>query len=398
MNKFSKKLKVLIVEDDPIIHRVLKEQVEQIGHTVIGGAYSRKEAFDILEIANPELLILDIVMPDGITSKEDKIAGITISKNVMENQPIPIIWLTAYDTPQILLEAEKLGIGAYLVKPTKINDLARSISIAYARFEELKKIQKLNQKLNLEIKQHKKTEEQLLISNNTKNRLLKIIAHDLRNLYHSQSLGIESLYASMTVPEDIPLIARELYKNSVNQRDLLYNLLDWADKQDNNFYSNPVSVDIVQVVQETISLYEKNSQLKDIQIKFESSEEAIAKVDLEMLKVILRNLLSNSIKFTPKGGQITIKLTKRNNNVELQVKDTGIGISPEKLDILFDNNSHISSSKGTNGEKGAGLGLELCKDFIQAIGGTISATSELNKGSTFIVSFLEDNSTFNKSS
>jgi signal transduction histidine kinase len=136
---------------------------------------------------------------------------------------------------------------------------------------------------------------------------------------------------------------------------------------------------------EMVDLMRSCADKKDISIRIEEPEDVILRADVGMLKTIMRNLLSNAIKFTPSGGQITIKANRNHDNVVVSVCDNGVGISDETMSKLF-NITKVYSSPGTAGETGTGLGLLLCKEFVDMHHGTIWVDSELGKGSTFSIS------------
>jgi len=148
---------------------------------------------------------------------------------------------------------------------------------------------------------------------------------------------------------------------------------------------HPSQVELGELIQENLILFEAVAEQKGITLHGDNSDEIHVYADSIMVKTIVRNLLSNALKFTPSGGTITVSTVSREQQVEVSVSDTGCGIEPEGLEKLFRLDSHYTNV-GTAGEKGTGLGLLLCKDMIEKHGGTIAVDSEVGKGTTFTFS------------
>jgi signal transduction histidine kinase len=163
---------------------------------------------------------------------------------------------------------------------------------------------------------------------------------------------------------------------------LLDNLLSWARLQQDQIPYNPTTLALKEITNEVIAILDESANRKKISVTNLISDDLIVNADGEMLKTIVRNLLSNAIKFTSSNGKIELSAVEDNVKVEVSVKDNGRGMSKENLNKLFRlDASH--STRGTQEEEGTGLGLILCKEFVEKHGGTISAESELEKGSIF---------------
>jgi two-component system, sensor histidine kinase and response regulator len=145
----------------------------------------------------------------------------------------------------------------------------------------------------------------------------------------------------------------------------------------------PVKLDLQRVIKQTIQLQKKNADLKKISVENQIPKNTFVFADENMLQTIIRNLTSNAIKFTNENGTIAFRTILNNGFVECAVSDTGIGMSPKTVENLFDTQSN-AKKKGTANEKGTGLGLLLCKDFVERNGGQIKVESKENEGSTFI--------------
>ncbi len=250
----------------------------------------------------------------------------------------------------------------------------------YKNHQQQKKINLLLNEKNWEINQQKQELEKM---NKTKDKFFSIVAHDLKSPIHSLKgfTNILANYAQEMSPEEIKKIALELQHSVSHTLALTDNLLTWARLQMENATYNPATIDLAEVASEQIMLARPAAQAKDNQL--ESSIPAPLKViaDIDHLHFILRNLLNNAIKFT-QNGKIILSAGVNGSKVQISVKDTGVGMHPDFIPHIFDV-GYKSSTKGTAGEKGTGLGLPLCKEFVEKNGGEIWVESTPNQGSTF---------------
>jgi signal transduction histidine kinase len=239
--------------------------------------------------------------------------------------------------------------------------------------------------LRISLIELRKSEEKLRELNATKDRLFSIIGHDLRGPISSFKSIIDLLVSDCDLfdSESLMDILHEIQKSAGSTYDLLENLLAWARSQQNEIVFSPEEIVLDEIVLKTIDLLSNLSKNKGIVINNNITGNTIVYADKNMLMTVLRNLISNAIKFTPKGKQIHVSASKNKKEHLITVKDEGTGIKPENLKKLFKNTEHLTTY-GTNGEKGCGLGLLLCKDFIGKHNGNIWVESELDKGSSFI--------------
>jgi len=225
--------------------------------------------------------------------------------------------------------------------------------------------------------------------NSQKDRFFSIIAHDLRGPFNV-FLGLTEFLA-----EDIEnMTQEEIQYSAVSMRDsasnlfrLLENLLEWSRMKQGMIPFQPETLYLLPLVKETISVLQESAKKKEIEISNDIQEGTTIFADKNMLLAIIRNIISNAIKFTPKGGKINITaIIDKEKNVEIRVSDSGIGMTPKIIDHLFDLDVKTSRS-GTEDEPSTGLGLILCKDFIEKHNGKIWAESNEGKGSTFHLTF-----------
>lgn len=251
-----------------------------------------------------------------------------------------------------------------------------------------------------------KTYEQLLASNkelteaenylkevnNTKDKFFSIIAHDLKSPLNTIVGFLQLLndHVDAFTNEELKNFAGGMNKSVKNLLSLLDNLLQWSRSQTGTIEYNPIEIPLRELINENIVLLAGHAQSKGVVIENEIPEQQSIKADVNMLHVIFRNLLSNAVKFTRKGGVVNVSASKQENFLQIIVKDNGVGISPEKLETIFSFGSTYSSN-GTAMEKGNGLGLLLCKEFVERNKGNIQVQSQPGKGTTFTVSLPSSN-------
>ena len=224
-------------------------------------------------------------------------------------------------------------------------------------------------------------QKQLAQLNTNKDRLFAIISHDLRgSLSGFQNIGeILNFHIDKGNTDQVKAIGQQMDAEASSLNSLLDNLLHWSVSQMEGVKINPANVPIQPVVGEITNLFKENAATKGIELKSEIAPHLSAFADPNSVKLVLRNLLSNALKFSKSGDSISINGKQDGQFVEIEVRDTGRGIPPEKMEAIF-NIDRKSSSQGTAGEQGVGLGLALCKEFVERNGGSIGLESEEGKG------------------
>ncbi len=228
------------------------------------------------------------------------------------------------------------------------------------------------------------SEEQLRQANATKDKFFSIIAHDLKSPIHSfTSLTglIIKEFDDLDKEETLELL-QAILKSAKHLTSLLENLLQWSRTQSNRITLQPENIHLDQLIQHNISLLEQNAANKNIVLEHKKFGNQIAYADENMIYTVLRNLITNAIKFTHPGGKILILSKGCSETVEVSVIDNGVGMRKEDIDNLFRIDIY-HSTVGTQQEKGTGLGLILCNEFMQKNQGKMTVESEIGKGSTF---------------
>lgn len=243
---------------------------------------------------------------------------------------------------------------------------------------------KLNNLLENKNRTIEQSEKELIRLNVAKNKFFSIIAHDLKNPFHtvmgySQLLSKE--YDKFSEAERRKF-ASDINQSTTNIFRLLQNLLEWSRSQTGRLVFLPREVEFGYIMKNALSVLRPLANQKHISIDLNYEEDLSVFADPQMIETVLRNLINNAIKFTPENGKITLTACKTDNQVEIKITDTGIGISSEELLTLFKIDSTIKR-KGTNNEDGSGLGLILCKEFVEKHNGEIGVESIQGKGSSF---------------
>lgn len=226
------------------------------------------------------------------------------------------------------------------------------------------------------------SEKQLRISNDTKDRIFSIIAHDLRSPIASLISFQEAIHLDGIDENEMKSFLERYFKDVNKIYDMLENLLYWARSHMDEIKPRYRECNVANIINDNISFFSLNAEEKKISLHYKGSDELPAFADTDIINIVIRNLLSNALKFTPPGGEITIKGREKGDYIGVSVTDNGVGLNAEDMKKILRPDQHFTT-RGTKGEKGTGLGLMLCKEFVEKIGGTISVESEPGKGSTF---------------
>jgi signal transduction histidine kinase len=256
----------------------------------------------------------------------------------------------------------------FLVEKTQINKL----------------LNEQNKKLQIAKEKSEEKEKQLAELNATKDRFFSIITHDLRTPFNG-ILGYSSLLMELIKEKDCEGIEKYtelIHQFSQKAMDLLSNLIEWSRSQTNSIKFNAVLIDLGKLIMGTVELMNYSAHQKSISIFLEIPKKASVFADKAMIETVLRNLISNAIKFTNQGGEIKVSVENMTTEWVISVADNGVGINEDNLKDIFRIDKSIST-KGTQNETGTGLGLILCKEFIEEHNGRIWGESIVGKGSVF---------------
>ncbi len=348
---------ILIVDDIPTNIQVIGNLLRINGYD-IAFTDNGKDAIEMAQNNNYDLILLDIMMPvmDGYEVCKTL-------KNIQGTKSIPIIFLTAKSDPASLVKGFDLGAVDFVTKPFKTPELLARVQTHITL---------------------KKTTEELQATNAMKDKLMSIIAHDLRgpvgNFGSALTMLIENLdtFNQQMLCETM----NELNVSASRVFELLENLLAWARSQNNEIEFQPVTFNICNVITNNIELLENSASQKQISFIRNFPKNIEISADINMINTVLRNLLTNAIKYSNAGGKIEIKVQDKNHKALISVRDFGVGIDKNNLENIFSPNRYYSTY-GTSNEKGTGLGLKLCKDFVTRNRGEIFVESRPGHGSIF---------------
>ena len=316
---------------------------------------------------HPDLILLDVMMPD-ISGFDTAV----ILKKDEETKDIPIIFLTALNTPADLVHGFKVGASDFLTKPFNKEELVMRVTQQISLVAAKRIIEEQNAELRATL--------------NNRDKMYSVIAHDLRSPMASIRMVLNLVVAS-TSPE---LVGPELYelldkanKESEDVHDLLDNLLKWTKSQTGRLNVVIQDLDLNDIIPGVVDIFEMIAETKHIKLNLQMAEgPLVVTADNDMLKTIVRNFLSNAIKFSPENSSIDIIMSKDADFAKVSVRDHGVGIAANRLGSIFHKGE---TTYGTSGEEGSGLGLQLCQDFAQKIGGDCTVESVEGEGSTFSV-------------
>jgi len=382
---------IICVDDEDIILEALKDQLGPFfeNQYLIETATTAEDALEIYdELVESDyevpVVISDYLMP-GMRGDEFLI-------KVHEKNPNTLkILLTGHANIEGITNAiNKANLYRYIPKPWDRDDLILTVREAVRSFLQELEIKKQNIELeaindNLEKLVEERTTE-LEKANATKDKFFSIIAHDLKNSFNGL-LGYSDILLTdfdrfpddekKTIVSAIRQVSEGTYK-------LLQNLLDWARVQTGNIQFTLEDFDLNAFLSDELNLQTEIAAEKGLKVKFDAKEDVAVRADKNMLLTVIRNIISNAIKYSNKGGVISISLTHDDKFGIVTVEDTGVGINSDNIKKLFRVNGNYKT-RGTNNEEGTGLGLILCKEFLIKNNGDITFESEFGKGS--IVTF-----------
>lgn len=391
-SRVNQKEVILCVDDEEIILDALKDQLEDTwgDNYIIETADNPEDAIEIFEELKEEgykipVIISDYVMP--------QMKGDELLKRIHEISP---------ETHKIMLTGQACVEGVanainnaklyrYIPKPWDKEDLALTIKEAIRSFVQEREIIAKNNELaalnaSLEEKVRIRTKE-LEVANATKDKFFSIIGHDLKGSF-TTLIGFSEILI-----EDFDELDNDGKMNflnrikrlSENTYRLLQNLLDWARMQTGKISYNPEFFDLADITRDIVEMQQEHAESKNISIVSEIPDNTMVWADKNMIRTVVRNLSSNSLKFTNEGGEVKITCSEskdRNHAVDIAVIDNGIGMSEDKLAKLFTISEKVKTY-GTAKEEGTGLGLILCKEFVEKNKGNIKVESKQGEGSSF---------------
>jgi two-component system, sensor histidine kinase and response regulator len=354
---------ILVVDDQPTNIRVLFDCLSQAGYATLA-ARNGKDAIASAKRAQPGLILLDVMMPgiDGFETcrrlKEDP-----------ETSEIPVIFMTALTEVSEKVKAFEAGAVDYVSKPFQHDEVVARIAA------------------HLTLQRQKR---ELAEAAAIKDKFFSIIAHDMRSLFMSMIYLPESTVVSLENDdlENARDYAQRTHAAAKRASRLFENLLDWSRLQIGQMDFQPEPLDCAAVADGVLELFKANAERKSITLHSAISSDLRARADRNMLDAILRNLISNALKFTRPDGTVSLSAKRLDGLIQISVRDSGVGMTESQIKNVF-RVEEKTVEKGTEGERGSGLGLILCKELIERHGGAIHTESQPDKGTCFRFSLPE---------
>ena len=358
--------KVLIVDD--VVSNVLLLKILLTNEQFqVCTANNGTSCIEMAKTEHPDLILLDVMMPD-INGFDTAI----VLKKDATTKDIPIIFLTALNTPQDLVRGFQVGANDFLTKPFNKEELLMRV---------MQQIQLVAAKRIIE-----KQNDELRATLTNRDKMYSVIAHDLRSPMASIRMVLNLVVQSAspeTVGPELYTLLDQANRESEEVHDLLDNLLKWTKSQTGRLTVVKQDLDLKDIIPGVVEIFEVIAQTKRIKLNLQLPDSTlIVNADNDMLKTIVRNFLSNAIKFSPEDSSIEIIMSEENNMAKVSVRDHGVGISSERLGSIFHKGE---TTFGTGGEEGSGLGLQLCQDFARKNDGDCTVESVEGPGSTFSV-------------
>ena len=357
--------KLLVVDDVQTNVLLLKALLGKEGHGILV-ANNGQEALEVIRNENPDLILLDVMMPG--------MDGFEVAERLKSEEfrcEIPIIFLTALDDTQSIVNGFKLGVGDFISKPFRKEELMVRIKHQLSLVAARRIIEEKNEELRKTIA--------------GRDKMYSVIAHDLRSPMASMKMLLNTIMMSVEkdkIDPDIFDMLEMSNKTSEEVFSLLDNLLKWTKSQLGKLTVIPQKLDISGLADGVVEVMNSVAEVKHIKLIRTDHESFFVYVDIEMIKSILRNLISNAVKFSNPDSEIKVGIKAEDGKVIVSVTDSGKGIKKEDQHKLLKDSTHFTTY-GTNSEEGSGLGLLLCRDFARKNGGELWFESEENLGSVF---------------
>ncbi len=362
-------IKIMIVEDENVIALDLQTTLEGLGYSVPVIVDTGEDAIKKAEQEKPDLILMDIML-------RGKMDGIEAAGEICSRFPIPVVYLTSFTDGELMERARKTGYFGYILKPYEEKDLNTTIQVALDKY-------KMEQELRLAKEEAEKSREEAEEANKLKDKFISLVAHDLKSPF-TTILGFMSLIMDDTDPT-LNTKHREMMERVTSQGKrlvaMIQELLDISRFKTGKIQPKMEFVDGHFSASFIVENLKYEAKKKGVTLLCEVPERTRLYADPSLFNEVIKNLVSNAIKFCKEGDRISLYVPPEEDST-IAVKDTGAGIKKERQAHLFKYEEQ-TSTLGTAGERGTGLGLPLSRDIIEAHGGTLELESAPGKGSVF---------------
>ena len=361
--------KILVIEDDKLIRDNTESILVLYDYTV----YVAENGLTGLALAKkvlPDLIICDIMMPD--------IEGYEVLRMLQEDtstKSIPFLFLSAKVSKIDQRLGMSMGADDYITKPFEMDELIEAVTARLKRKENIQA--ELKNKIDV-----------LTQKNLTRDKVFSVISHDMRNIFTGLLSLLEILQRSNSFKHDPDVSTYlDLLNNTTHSGfNLFENLLQWSKAQQDAIRIKPEKVDLKVFLAQLLKNIRNQFELKSISVSVDIASDIFLICDQTMLYSIFQNILYNSIKFTKKNGLISIRAYIESSSIVISIKDNGMGMSPQKLEQIK-GEGPVKSSKGTERERGTGIGILIVKDFVEKSNATIEFESLEGIGTEVILKF-----------
>lgn len=363
---------ILAVDDIATNIMLLKAVLSRAKYKIVT-ASGGFEALEKVAAVNPDLILLDIMMPD--------LDGYEVLKRLKADpahEDIPVIFLTALHNPEDIVKGFKFGASDYISKPFNHEELitrvAHHIYLAAAQRTIMQQ------------------RDELQATVEARDKMYSVIAHDLRSPIGTLKMVFNMLSINLSADQ----IGEDSFEmismgNNITENTfmLLDNLLKWTKSQTGRMNTVFQEVDISEVVLFASKMSDVVAQVKSIEVEYDIPGPITVSCDVDMVKTIMRNLMSNAIKYSQEGGKIVVSVRETPTHAAISVRDNGIGIKEEDIAKLLNPETHYTTY-GTKNEEGSGLGLQLVQDLTFRNGGELTIESKEGEGSTFTFTIAKE--------
>jgi len=370
----KKPIRVLVVDDEAIVNTLVQTQLNNLGYEVAGSAFDGPEAVTLTLELKPDVVLMDLQMSDPETGRDERLAGLKAAQMIQENRPTPIILLTAYESPDLVQQASTAGVGAYLVKPARDNDLDRAITIALARFNDLMELKRLN--------------EDLKAQNEDLDAFAHMVAHDLKAPL-APIIGYAEVlledFRTMS-SDNLKRYLRLISQSGRKMTNIIDELLLLSEVRKIDIEPQPLDMQAIVI--------ESQKRLTDMIEKYHAEVHTpeswpVALGHAPWIEEVWVNYISNAIKYGGNPPHVELGATQDTSEgasmIRFWVKDNGKGVLPEDQTLLFRPFKQLKQVRA----KGHGLGLSIVRRIVEKLGGQVGLESTVNQGSVFSFTLKE---------
>jgi two-component system sensor histidine kinase/response regulator len=382
----DKPIRVLVVDDEAVANKLVQRQLVNLGYVVAGSASDGPEAVALTCRLRPAVVLMDLQLPDPQTGQDDRLAGLQAAQAIQEKCPTPVILLTAYESSELIQRASTAGVGAYLIKPVRNNDLGRAITIALARFGDLMELRRLNADLQAR--------------NEELDAFAHTVAHDLKGpLCHIAGFALLLEEEHTAIPdEEVRQYLHTIAQSGLKMSNVIDELLLLASVgKIEEIEMGPLDMaNIVAEAQRRLA-YLIEEHEAEITLTSEGAWPMAMGYD-PWVEEVWVNYLSNAIKYGGRPPRVELgfdvstprpelgtkaqpngALERKEGTIRFWIRDNGPGLTPEEQTRLFTPFTRLDQARA----KGHGLGLSIVRRIVEKMGGQFGVESEVGRGSVF---------------